>query len=211
MGSSDDYYAWLGVDAQTDGAELRRAWRRLALRWHPDRAGPVSKGMFQKILAAYTVLSDPVARAAYDRTRLARDPAVHARAAAQSPAGTTGAPGVLLLRLSGPLNALVACGVARRAEDDVIELFINAQEAATGGMVEIPMRVPVHCPACGADAAGACARCGSKRTVDELFSAWLAIPPGVTDDAVLDPSALLDGMVRPISFRVRLRSDPARR
>ena len=65
----DDYYALLGIDAEADGAELRRAWRRLALRWHPDRAGPGATATFQKILAAYTVLSDPVARAAYDRRR----------------------------------------------------------------------------------------------------------------------------------------------
>ena len=111
----------------------------------------------------------------------------------------------MLRRLCGPLNALLACGVARRAEDDVIELFLNAQEASEGGMVTISMRVPVRCPACAADAAGPCARCGMSRTVDELFSAWLAVRPGVADGTVLTPSALLPGMVRPVSFRVRLR------
>jgi transcriptional regulator with XRE-family HTH domain len=41
MGSapSDDYYALLGIDADVDGAKLRRVWRRLALRWH--RTAPV--------------------------------------------------------------------------------------------------------------------------------------------------------------------------
>jgi hypothetical protein len=111
----------------------------------------------------------------------------------------------LLQRLSGPLNALLAGGVARRAEGDVIELFLNAQEASVGGMVTISMRVQVRCPACAADAPGSCARCGTKCTTDELFSAWLAVPPGVADRAVLTPSVLLRGMVRPVSFRVRLR------
>ena len=32
----DDYYAWLGVEATADNAQLRRAWRRLALQWHPE-------------------------------------------------------------------------------------------------------------------------------------------------------------------------------
>jgi len=67
--SADDYYGLLGIDAAADGAELRRAWHRLALRWHTDRAGPGAKARFQKILAAYMVLSDPVDRAAYDRRR----------------------------------------------------------------------------------------------------------------------------------------------
>jgi molecular chaperone DnaJ len=202
--SADDYYALLGVDTEADTAELLRAWRRLALRWHPDRAGPGATTTFQKLLAAYTVLSDPVARAAYDRRRgaRARNPG---RAPDAPPAATRSAPAVMLGRLCGSLNSLLACGVARRAEDDVIELFLRAQEAAQGGMVTISMRVPVRCPACAADAEGPCAGCGGMRTVEELFSAWLAVRPGVADGTVLTPSALLPGMVHPVSFRVRLR------
>jgi hypothetical protein len=111
---------------------------------------------------------------------------------------------VLLHRLSGPLNALLACGVARPAGEGMIELFLDAREAADGGMVSVSMRVPVHCPSCAARPGETCARCGNQRTIEELFSAWLAIPPGVADGAVLNPSALLDGMVRPVAFRARL-------
>ena len=202
--AGDDYYALLGIDAGATGTELRRAWRRLALKWHPDRAGSGSKETFQKILAAYTVLADPVARAAYDRRRGIRPRG--APGSSHVPPATTrrSAPGVMLRRLSGPLNALLACGVVRQAEDDVLELFLNAQEAAEGGMVTISMRVPVRCPACAAGAAGSCGRCGTTGVVDELFSAWLAVPPEVADGAVLTPSALLPGIVRPVSFRVRL-------
>jgi len=206
---ADDYYALLGIEAEAGVAELRRAWRRLALRWHPDRAGPEAKETFQKILAAYMVLSDPGARAAYDRRRGARrGPAERPAAATSAPSAAPrgSAPAVLLQRLSGPLSALLACGVARHAEEDVIELFLNAQEASEGGMITISMRVPVRCPACAADAAGSCARCGSTRTLDELFSAWLAVRPGVADGVVLTPSALLPGMLRPVAFRVRLRA-----
>ena len=197
-GPSDDYYAWLGIDAAADDAELRRAWRRLVLQWHPDRAGPGATATFQKISAAYTVLSDPVARAAYDRRRAASAATSKPPSAPLRPA-----PAVLLQRLSGPLNGLLACGVARQAEDDVIELYLNAEEIAEGGMVTISMAVPVRCTACAAGATGSCPRCGTKRTVHELFSAWLAVRPGVADGAVLTPSSLLPGMVRPVSFRVR--------
>ena len=68
-GATEDYYVLLGVDAGADGVALRRAWRKLALQWHPDHAGPAGTAIFQKIFAAYTVLADPVARAAYDRRR----------------------------------------------------------------------------------------------------------------------------------------------
>jgi molecular chaperone DnaJ len=203
MGSdaADDYYALLGIDAEADSVKLRRAWRRLALQWHPDRAGPSATATFQKLLAAYKVLSDPVARAAYDPRH-----GTPARSPGTSGEATQGsAPAVMLRRLCGPLDALLACGVVRRAEDDFIELFLNAQEVSEGGMVTISMRVPVHCPACAMDAAGSCAQCGGRRTVDELFSAWLAVRPGVADGTVLIPSALLPGMVGPVSFRVRLR------
>src|SRR5438309_9333689 len=105
-GSSDDYYALLGIAADAGGAELRRAWRRLALRWHPDRAGPGATVTFQKILAAYLVLSDPVARAAYDRRRgaPARGPGARPGDATGAPPAAPGrsAPGVMLGRLCGP-------------------------------------------------------------------------------------------------------------
>lgn len=211
-GPSDDYYALLGIAADTDAAELRRAWRRLVLRWHPDRAGPGATATFQTISAAYAVLSDPAARAAYDRGRgtAARRSGDSAGNAASAPAGGTQkrAPGVMLSRLTGSLDALLASGAARRAEAGTIELFLSAREAAQGGMVSISMRVLVRCPECEGGEASSCARCGGRGAIDELFSAWLAVRPGVADGALLAPSALLRGMVRPVSFRVRLRGAP---
>src|SRR5687768_16316067 len=172
--------------------DLRRAWRRLALRWHPDRAGSEATATFQKIQAAYAVLSDPISRAAYDRRQ---------HAAVSATRGRT--PAVRLGRISGPLAGLLACGVARRAGGDIIELFLNADEASTGGMVTVSMRVPVRCQACAADANRPCSRCAGKRVVDDLFTAWLAVPPGVNDGEILPPSAYLPGMVHRVLFRVR--------
>lgn len=189
----DDYYALLGIDAGAGRAELRRAWRRLAVRWHPDRAGTRATAIFQQLSEAYTVLSDPAARAAYDRRRGAVVPA------------RRDAPAVMLWRLSGPLNSLIACGVARRLRDDLIELLVDAREADEGGMAAIPMRVLVRC-SCIATSTPTCPRCGGKGAVDELFSAWLAVPPGVADGTIVEPSAQLPGVLRPVTFRVRRRS-----
>lgn len=173
-----DYYILLGIDRHASHAELRRAWRRLALRWHPDRAGDGATGTFQKIQAAYAVLADPISRAAYDRRQ---------GAASLPSRGRT--PGVMLRRLSGPLQGLLATGVARRTGGDIIELFVNADEAASGGMISIPMRVPVR---------------RDTGIADDLFTAWLALPPGVNDGEILPPSAYLPGMINRVLFRVRL-------
>jgi curved DNA-binding protein CbpA len=68
-----DYYQVLGITAQAHEDEIRRAYRRLALQWHPDRnAGrPEAGERFKEISEAYAVLIDPAKRREYDRLRQA--------------------------------------------------------------------------------------------------------------------------------------------
>lgn len=137
------------------------------------------------------VENNPVARVKYDR---------RSRPAPRSPRA---APAVMLQRLCGPLHGLLACGIARHAEPGVIELFLNPDETAQGGMITISMRVPVRCPDCVDATDKPCARCASKGTLDEPYSAWLAVRPGAEEGDMLVPSALLPGMIHPLSFRIR--------
>ena len=215
--AGEDFYALLGVRVGADAAELRRAWRQLASRYHPDRAGAAATSMFQRLSAAYAVLSDPIARAAYDRRRRRADPspsgpdpradrATGTSSATASRVASRAAPAVMLSRLCTHLNTLLATGAAWVDEDDpgLITLVLGASEAAQGGMVTIPMWVDVACPGCAQAPAASCARCGGTGTAKELFSAWLAIRPGATDGDVLTPSAQLPGMLRPVRFRVEL-------
>jgi DnaJ-class molecular chaperone len=66
-----DYYAVLGVGPQATEDEIRRAYRRLALQWHPDRnAGDRrAEERFKQISEAYAVLIAPDKRSAYDTAR----------------------------------------------------------------------------------------------------------------------------------------------
>ena len=72
--ASDDYYKVLGVDRQCDEAALKKAYRRAAVKWHPDKWSSKSQAEqkaaeenFKRVAEAYDALSDPQKRAAYDR------------------------------------------------------------------------------------------------------------------------------------------------
>ena len=64
-----DYYDILGVERGCDAAGLKAAFRKMAMEHHPDRNGgsDEAEGRFKEINEAYSILSDPQKRAAYDR------------------------------------------------------------------------------------------------------------------------------------------------
>lgn len=203
--SSEDYYGLLGVTENVGDVELRRVWRQLAKRHHPDYAGDGATTSFQRISAAYAVLCDPVARANYDRGRRAAAREVKPAAGEQTGPARRRAPSVMLSRVSGPLMSLRACGIARLVAAGVIELLLNSAEAKQGGMVAIAMRVDVRCGKC-APGAARCAHCNGRGATSELFTAWLAVPPDVADGEMLSPSELLPGMVQRVRFVIRTRA-----
>lgn len=66
----EDFYRILGIPPDSSTAAVKRAYRRLALRYHPDRANgsPGAEEKFRAATAAYRTLRDPDLRARYDRT-----------------------------------------------------------------------------------------------------------------------------------------------
>src|SRR5260370_13854508 len=66
MDTLDNYYAILGVPIDADADTIKRAYRQLARRFHPDLAGPDAAVQMKRINRAYDVLSDPEKRLNYD-------------------------------------------------------------------------------------------------------------------------------------------------
>eukprot|EP00121_Abeoforma_whisleri_P010042 Awhi_evm1s9249 len=80
-----DYYSMLGLTLESTEKDIRRAFRKKAIKYHPDKNKAESaKKMFMDLSKAYEVLTDAKARAAYDKIKRAeiakreRDDKMHA-------------------------------------------------------------------------------------------------------------------------------------
>lgn len=68
--TSNDYYSILEIDDSCSLQDVRQAYRRQAMRWHPDKCSDAcAEQMFRSVAEAYQTLSDPDLRADYDRKR----------------------------------------------------------------------------------------------------------------------------------------------
>lgn len=67
--SKQDYYTTLGVQKNADFADIKKSYRKLAMKYHPDRNAdnPESEKKFKEVSEAYEILKDEQKRAAYDR------------------------------------------------------------------------------------------------------------------------------------------------
>lgn len=72
--SDTDFYTLLGVTFETSQRDIDRAWRKTALKYHPDKVGadPVAKEKFHLASIGYEILSDPTIKVLYDNARTAR-------------------------------------------------------------------------------------------------------------------------------------------
>lgn len=115
-----DYYHVLGLKSSASQADIRHAYRRLAMRWHPDRnleATSQAEEVFKSIQQAYGVLKDPVTRAAYDADRARQTHANRGHTStdrpAPNPAPRTGTRGAdYVCEATVPLETAVLGGVA---------------------------------------------------------------------------------------------------
>ena len=146
--SQHDYYNVLGVEKTTDKAAIKKAYRKLALKYHPDKNPGDEKAEeeFKKISEAYSVLSDDEKRKNYDRFGLAGPPPPDFHQAATSDIFSHFGDifGDMFGRHQRP---------PRGGENIHMDLRLSFLEAALGCNKSITMQKPSRCIAC--DGAGA--------------------------------------------------------
>jgi molecular chaperone DnaJ len=157
MSSKRDYYEVLSVSREASVDDMRKAYRREALKHHPDRnqgdAGAEAK--FKEINEAYQILSDEEKRRVYDQFG-------HA---GLDGGGGQGAMGDVFAHMQDLFSEMFsgsmgfgASGHARRGGDLRVQARLTLREAAFGCKRELTVRAPAACTDCG----GSGAKAGSK-------------------------------------------------
>jgi molecular chaperone DnaJ len=163
-----DYYEILGVARGASDADLKAAFRKLAMQHHPDR-NPGDKDCdhrFKELNEAYEVLKDPQKRAAYDR---------FGHAAFEHGGGAAGFGADFASTFADIFDDLFGMGGRRgrgsgreRGQDVRYSMEISLEEAFAGKTAQIRVPTSVTCEACSGTGAKAgskpkvCATCGGQ-------------------------------------------------
>jgi molecular chaperone DnaJ len=147
-----DYYEVLGVSREADAAALKQSFRRLAMKYHPDRApdDEQAESRFREAREAYDVLADSNKRAAYDQFG-------HAGVSAAGGAGGFGNGGFrdIFDEVFGDIFGARAGGAERamRGADLRYGLEISLDEAVFGTTATIRIPARKACEPCGGSGA----------------------------------------------------------
>jgi molecular chaperone DnaJ len=176
-----DFYVILGVERTATDAEIKRAFRKLAQKWHPDvNTDPAAQEQFKEINEAYQVLSDPDRRSRYD---------TFGRAGVGGDAGGPGAAGFEGFGgFSDIFDAFFGGGAgaasARRGRpqpgaDLRYDLRISFEEAVTGTEKEIEFTALQRCETCSGSGAApgteptTCPQCNGRGEVRSVRQTML--------------------------------------
>ena len=148
MPDKREYYEVLGVSSSASEEEIKRAFRRLALEYHPDRnRKPDAEEKFKEVNEAYQVLTNPKKRAAYDRFGFAGVNANGGPAQGFEGFETFGGLGDIFDAFFGGSGARTRTG-PRRGADLQLDLTLSFEEAALGTQKTIQISRAEYCQRC---------------------------------------------------------------
>ncbi len=153
--SKRDYYQTLGVNRDASDEEIKKAYRKLAMKYHPDR-NPDSKDSeekFKEAKEAYEVLSDPKKRPAYDQYGHAGVDASMGGAGAGGAGGFADAFGDIFGDIFGGRSGGGSRGGPARGSDLRYNLEITLEEAARGTTTKIKIPSYESCEVCNGSGA----------------------------------------------------------
>ena len=150
-----DYYEVLGVSRDTSEADIKKAYRRLAMKHHPDRNpnDPKAEAAFKEAKEAYEVLSEKDKRAVYDQ---------HGHAGVEAAGGRGGPgfnPGDAFGDIFGDVFGDIFGGGRRgrstvfRGADLRYELALTLEQAVFGDTVNLTLPTLVNCETCSGSGA----------------------------------------------------------
>jgi hypothetical protein len=224
-----DYYVVLGVPRNESPRGIREAYRQLAKRYHPDRAGQEGSTALREVVAAYEALSDREERSRLDRGlqraegRLDVAPDTIVFDDDLPPEPLAPAP-VSLMRdfrcvrpsseeiLDRVLNNLLTARAPKGEQTVALdaELILSGAEGARGGVARLDIPVFRRCPVCGGtggDWMYSCSTCDDRGVVAGEARLRVSIPPRAPDGVVLEVP-LQEAGIHNLLVRLRLRVDP---
>src|SRR5262249_38251285 len=169
MEKPKDYYLILGVSRDASTATIKRAYRRLAKQFHPDKGLEATTEAFRDVQAAYETLADAEQRRRYDES---------------------------LVRVENRFSALSWSFVRSPAAGDLRrpvrpgslsgEILLTPKEAAAGGVLPLDVPLLTTCPSCEGTGGFVfdCARCDGEGKVERRFPVPVRIPQGVREGTV---------------------------
>ena len=175
-----DYYDVLGVSPSAGADEIKRAYRQLARRYHPDISGDDRGAAFLEVSRAYEVLGDPERRRSYDSRRPQTLPLARADWLADEVAIDFPSVASVLDRMRHAFFGHLPLS-SRSAE-----IVLTPREAFYG--TDVPLDVPLRrtCPHCGGRGeiwSEWCARCAGDGEIAASHALRVRIPSGVRDGA----------------------------
>src|SRR5437763_4425727 len=173
MSTKRCYYETLGVDRNADESKLKAAFRKLAMKWHPDKnpGDSTSEVRFKEINEAYEVLKDGDKRAAYDRFGHAAFEQGMGGGGAGFGAGFASSFSDIFEDLFGMGGQRGRGGGRERGADLRYNMEITLEEAFLGKTAQIEIPVSVTCESCSGTGAKAgtkpktCSMCGGAGRV----------------------------------------------